>query len=188
MERKESIRKNVADMLAVDSHILEAIERQREDEKVRAHPEANELIIRIERLQKEHVAALQGMAEHYGTGGESGLKKAVTSAMGVVAGLYDRVREQKLSRMLRDNYTALSLAAMSYTAMHTFGLAVNEEKVAGLALRHLRDVTPILVEISKVLPVVVAEEVGEEIDVPVDVTVSRLAVENTQEAWAPEHV
>lgn len=183
MERDEAIKKHVSDMLAVERHILEAIGRQRDDAKVQETPEVNELLIRIERVVGSHVQMLETLVSDYGSTLEAGVKMALTRVLGVAAGIYDMVREQKLSRMLRDDYTVLSLSSMSYTAMHTFGLAVDEERVAAVALTHLKNVTPILIEISKVLPLVVAREVAEEQDSPVDLEAGRRAVENTHAAW-----
>jgi ferritin-like metal-binding protein YciE len=187
-KRTDAIQKHLADMLAVEKHILEAIERQRADDDARNDIEANKILIEIERTMKRHVATLEATVEQYGAEGESALKKAVTGILGAAAGLYDQVREHTVSRMLRDDYTALSLAAMSYTALHTFGLAVRENRVADLATDHLKEVTPLLVEISKVLPHVVARELAREEDFGVDATVGDAATANTQHAWDSEVV
>ena len=186
-ERTNAIQKHTADLLALERHILEAIERQRTDESLKTEIEANKVVIQIERTLTNHIAALERLVDEYGGEAESIFKKAITEVLGVAAGLYDKMREHPVSRMLRDDYTALSLTAMAYTAYHTFGLAISEPKIADLAGRHLREITPILVEISKVLPHVVAREVAEENDeFPVDATVGAAAERNTQAAWAPE--
>ena len=182
-DRTEAIQKHLADMQAVEKHILEAVQRQREEDVVRNDLEANKLLIEVERSLNAHVEALTNLSKQYDGEGESALKKAITAAAGVVAGLYDKVREHELTRMLRDDYTALSLAAMGYTTLHTFGLAVKEQRIADLALNHLKDLTPLMVEISKVLPAVTAREVAAENDFPVDASVGEEAVRNTQTAW-----
>ncbi len=184
--RSDAIQKHLSDQIGLERHILEAIERQREDEKLREEVEANKLVIQIERTLNQHVTALESLAEAYDAQVESVVKKAVTELLGVAAGLYDKVRDHKVSRMLRDDYTALSLAAMGYTAFHTFGLGIKEERIANLALSHLKDLTPLLVELSKVLPVMVAKEGKEEYDFAFDHEVGTLAVSNTQEAWSTE--
>ena len=182
-ERTEAIQKHLADMQAVEKHILEAVQRQREEDLVRNDLDTNKLLIEVERTLKEHVQALANLSEEYDGEGESALKKAITAAAGVVAGLYDKVREHELTRMLRDDYTALSLASMGYTTLHTFGLAVKEQRIADVALSHLKEITPLMVEISKVLPVVTAREVAKENDFAVDTSVGEEAVRNTQTAW-----
>lgn len=187
-DRTSAIQKHTADMLGVERHILEAIERQREDDVLRGHLEANKVVIEIERVLKEHTSALENLAESYDAKDQSTLKKAVTELMGVVAGLYDKTREHKVTRMLRDDYTALSLAAMGYTTYHAFGLAIGEDRIAQLALKHLKDITPILVEISKVIPAVTVQEVAEENSFEVDTSVAQRAVESTQSAWTRDAV
>lgn len=182
-DQQSEIRKHLSDMLAVEEHILEAIERQRTDEEVREHLEANTILIEIERVLRVHTDALRDLANQYGAGGESLVKRAVTEALGFMAGLYDKVRDHKVSRMMRDNYAALSLAAMSYTALHTFGLAVRESRIAEVALRHLEEVTPLLIEISRTLPQLVVAEVGDRLDQQVDASAIQSAIRNTQRAW-----
>lgn len=182
-DQQSETRKHLSDMLAVESHILEAVERQRQDETVREHLEANKLLIEIERVLRAHTETLKELNDQYGAGGESALKRAVTEALGFVAGLYDKVREQKMTRMYRDDYAALSLAAMSYTTLHTYGLAVRDNRVADVALRHLEEITPLLIEISRLLPRLVVEEVGDGLNQQVDATAIQAATQNTQRAW-----
>ncbi len=187
MERKESLQKQLSDMLAVEQHILDAVEHQRSDEKVKRNVKANKVIIEVERVLNEHIDALKHLADQHGAKTQSLAKEAVTKLLGAAAGLYDRVRgKQPLSRDLRDDYTALSLDAMAYTAFHTYGLAVGEDSIATLAKQHLQDITPLLVEISKVLPEVVLKEVQEESDFAVNGSIGPEAVSNTQEAWSKD--
>ena len=51
--------------------------------------------------------------------------------------------------MLRDDYTALSLAAISHTMLHTTGLALQNQPLADLAQRYLKDITPIIANSRK---------------------------------------
>ena len=186
MDRQQAIRKHVSDMLGAERHILEAVQRQRNDEKAREHVAANKVLIEIERVLKKHVSKLEALGKEYGVEERSTVKKALTAVFGAAAGLYDQVRDHPLSRDLRDNYTALGLAAMSYTAMHTFGLVIQEKKIADLAQRHLEDLTPLLVEVSKVLPKITGQEVSDEHDLALDDSVVEQAIRNTQKAWRPE--
>jgi hypothetical protein len=187
-DRQKAIRKHLTDMYSVEEHILEAVQRQRGAEKLRNNVDANKVVIEIERVMTAHRNALRMLIEEYGGEGGSVVKRAVSEVLGVFAGLYDKVRDHELSRMLRDDYTALSLAAMSYTALHSFGLAIKEARIADTALEHLKDLTPVLVEISRVLPEVVVQEVAEESSFPVDRSVGSEAARNTHAAWSRETV
>lgn len=182
-DREGEIRKHVSDMLAVEEHFLEAVERQRQDERVREHLDANKVLIELERILRAHTETLEEVTQRYGAGGESLVKRAVTEALGFMAGLYDKVRDYPVSRMLRDDYAALSLAAMSYTAMHSFGLAIRENQIADLALKHLEELTPIVIEVSRLLPQLVIAEVGDRLNQQIDAAAVQAAVSNTQRAW-----
>ena len=187
-ERVNAIQKQVSDMLAVEKHCLQAIERQRDEDVVKQDVEANKVIIEAERILRSHVVALEALTDEYGSNTQAAVKQAVTETLGWFAGQYDKLRDHKVTRMLRDDYTAISHLAMSYTTMHTFGLAVNENRIADLALAHLKHLTPLLVEISKVLPLVTAREVEHEHGFPVDAAAGAQARSNTQAAWASEYV
>lgn len=185
--RQDLITKHIADATALEKHILEAVERQREDTTVKNNVDANRVVIEIERVLNQHLTALDALAQQYGGGGESLLKAAVTSALGVAAGLYDKMRESELTRNLRDDYTALSLDAMGYTAMHAFAVGIGEPPMADLAARHLNDLTPLLMELSKLIPQTTIQDLARE-HPDLGVNTSRIseAVEATQRAWSRE--
>ena len=84
--------------------------------------------------------------------------------------------------MLRDDYTALSLAAISHTMLHTTGLALQNQPIADLAQRYLNDITPLIIDISQVVPGVVVKDL-EDNEVLIDRAVGQEAVRKTQAAW-----
>lgn len=178
----------LTDMHAVESHILEAVERQLNGDEIKAYPEASRVVRSLQTVLEQHTAALKNLVEaRDGLSLKGALKEALGDALGFAAGLYDKVRTDEVSRMIRDDYTALSLAAISYHMLHTTALGLRNENVASVALRHLKDLTPILVDLSKVVCHVVAKELADE-DKVFDGTVGALAVQNTQEAWEGDHV
>ncbi|RIK43939.1 MAG: hypothetical protein DCC55_04110 [Chloroflexi bacterium] len=185
-KRQEALQQYVSDMLAVDKHIHEAIRRQRDDDDLKQHTQAHQVIARLEEVLDQQINDLERHLERLGGSTGSPVKDAVSSALGAVAGMYDKMRPNTASRMLRDDYTALGLAAISYTMLHTTGLALQDHPTADLALRHLRMLTPIITEISRTIPMVVAVELVEADEIDVDTTVGPQAVRQTQEAWSSE--
>lgn len=172
-------------MLAVEAHILEAVKQQIEEEdELRKQSQAGPLLRRIEGTLRRHESTLKAKLDQYDGEAQGGLKQLVTELFGNVAGLYDKLREHPLSRMLRDDYTSLSLVATSYTMMHAYGLAVHDHDIANLAIDHLNDVTPLIMELAELIPRVVVIEVAEQNDFPVDLTVGDAAVANTQATWS----
>jgi hypothetical protein len=172
----------VNDMLAVEREIHQAFSRQKRDDDVKVYTAAHQLIARVEDTIDRHIEALAICLRRLGAD-ESMMKKAVGAAMGFAAGLFDKIRDDKVSRILRDDYAALSFASVCYQMLHTTALAMKETETAELALRHLKDFTPQIVDLSEVLPQTLVEELTREGKIPANATVVREAVRNTRAAW-----
>ena len=108
----------------------------------------------------------------------------MASTVGAIGSMYDKLRSETVSKMLRDDYTTLSLAAISYTMLNTTGHALNDPATAQIAARHLRQITPLITGVSRIIPLVVARELGE--DHQVDVAAGSQSVRETQQAWSVE--
>src|SRR5690606_29161102 len=139
----------VTDMAAVEKHILEAVERQVDTRDTKDFPEALAVLNDVKGTLSRHVSALEAYNETTQGGGlKEQLKEAVTGALGVAAGIYDKIRqEDKVSRMVRDTYTALGLATISYHMLYTTALGLKEDQLASLALDHLEDLSPLVVDL-----------------------------------------
>lgn len=183
--RTDTLQQYVSDMLALERHIHDAVRRQRDSEKVKSQNDAHNIISRVEAQLDEHIEHLEQHLESLGGSATSPVKEAVSAVTGAVAGLYDQVRDEEVSKMLRDDYTALSLASISYTMLHTTGLALTDQTTADIALEHLKHWTPIVVDISETIPLVVAQELGKEM-AGTDSSAGSKAVKNTQVAWSRE--
>lgn len=177
-----NLRMYVNDMVALEKHILEALDRQREDERVQQDAECRELIERLHTIVRAHVLTMENHAAAVGEKFGASVKEAVSSFAGVLAGLYDKVRKHPVSRLLRDDYTALSLAATAYSMLYTTGLATRELPIANVALRHLQELTQLLKELRKIIPPTVVKELAED-DPDIDQSIVNLAQENTRKAW-----
>lgn len=154
----EALQKHVSDMVALEDHILEAVERQLDWEEIQRLPEAKQRLeqtLAVLRAQKAQLESyLTGQGED-----ASLVKKAVTTITGMAAGLYGKVREHTASRIVRDDYTALNLASISYTMLHTTALTYGERVLADLASGHFKELAKQIVGLAEVLPEIVAREI-----------------------------
>lgn len=184
-DNNDILQQYVSDMIALNKHILEAVERQLEGDYLDKYPGTRPVVNSIKTALTKHVSGLTTQVESVGGEASGPVKDAVSTIAGVAAGLYDKVRHDPVSKMLRDDYTALSLASISYTMLHTTGLALKHDAIADTAVRYLKDLTPIVVEISKIMPKIVVKDLADE-EVSIDASVGGQAVSNTQEAWSRE--
>lgn len=189
MDRTEILNDYVTDMAAVEQHILTAVEHQLSSDATAKYPDVVRVLNTLQTTLQRHVKSLEAFNDKTEGGGlKETVKEALTSALGVAAGIYDKIRStDKVSRMVRDTYTATSLAAVSYHMLYTTALGLKAADLAGLALRNLRELTPILVDLSKVVCSVVVSELNVE-DKIVDASVTDEAIRATQEAWSAENV
>jgi ferritin-like metal-binding protein YciE len=182
-DSKEALRPYVADMVAVEKHILEAVERQRNDDDIKQFPDALQLVGRLESVLKSHVQALESHAQSFpGGGAASTVKQAVTGVLGAIAGIYDKVRKDTASRALRDDYTALSLASVSYGMLHTTALGLSQGTTAELAKSNLEEINSLIMELGLTLPRIVLKELAFE-GYSVDTSAADRAVKNLEETW-----
>jgi len=183
-EQEQIIQGYVNDMLAVEREAHSAVSRQKHDATVKHYAEASRVIDRIEETLDRHIDELRACLERMG-GDESLMKKAVGTALGAVGGLYDKLRtDGRVSRMLRDDYAGMAFSTACYEMLHTTALAAGESMVAAVALRHLRDYTSLVMEVSDVLPQVLTDELATRGKLKIDKTAAQEAVRNTREAWS----
>ena len=182
-KNKATLDMYINDMHALQTHILEAVEQQSQDPRVKNEAQTIELVSKLHTTLAEQVQHLGRIKEKMNTGTVGAtIKEGLGQAAGVFAGLYGKVRKDPVSRMLRDDYTALAMATISYTQLHTTGLAYKEQEVADVALKHLEALTPLVIRINEIMPNVVAAELSDE-GSGIDTEVASEATENTQQAW-----
>lgn len=186
-ERKDTLQQYVSDMLAVERHLLPALENQTKDDRYETYPQALRLVNRLEGTTRSHINGLEQLLRDLGGDPASPIKSAVTAVLGAAAALIERLRTDPVSKNLRDDYTVLSLIAVSYTMLHTTGLALMDEQTADLAANYLTDYTPLIAEINEVIPEVVVSELRDETEV-LDVDAAMQANRRIHEAWDGDHV
>lgn len=176
-----TLRMYVNDMVALERQILAALEKQKEDERVRENPAIADLIGRVHTTTRVHLLTMENHAAAFG--GEAGpIKEAISNMAGTIAAIYDLMRKHPVSRMLRNDFTALTLTATAYSMLYTMGMALRELPIARVALRHLHEITPLVMELSHLIPASVVHELAQD-GLDVDLSVIPLAREKTQAAW-----
>ena len=108
--------------------------------------------------------------------------KGGAGALGAGAAALGSVRKTQVSKNLRDDYTALGLASISYTMLHATALGLGENATATLAQRHLEQITPLIVRISKTIPAVVLQELRDDGEA-VQVSAADISAKLTHAAW-----
>lgn len=184
-ENKESLKTYTSDLLALETHFMNAVKKQKSTEFVKDN-NVIELLHELDKAVSKNVEELEKHLDTLGGKTRGDIKSKLASFAGSVAGLMDKARSDTVSKMVRDDYTALSMITIGYTMLHTHALADDDETLAELTGKHLRTCTNLITEISKVVPLAVAHEIID--DKEKAETIGQKALDNTQKAWKPDVV
>ncbi|MBC5829038.1 MAG: DUF892 family protein [Candidatus Eremiobacteraeota bacterium] len=184
-DNQHSLATYVSDMLAVERHIRTPFGTQMDDGDFSEYGEARALLGRLCDTADRHINDLKQCLDDLGGHEASPIKSAVLKIEGFFAGAIDKVRKTKVSKGLRDDYTALALCTAGYTMLAATANAMGEPQVATLAQRLLRDYAQCIMEIGNALPGVVVKELADN-GLAVDDSTIEQSRRFTQEAWRPQ--
>lgn len=184
-ENKNTLQTYTSDLLALENHFMNAIKKQKTSDQIKDE-EVIELLHELDKKASSHVKSLERHVDRLEGELKSDIKTKLASFAGSIAGLIDAARNDTMSKMVRDDYTALSMITIGYTMLHTHALAEEDEILAELTQKNLTDCTSMITEISKVVPLAVAREMIDDADRAEEI--GNKALENTQAAWKPDVV
>jgi ferritin-like metal-binding protein YciE len=164
----EAINSYLTDMLALEEHILVAIKGQVKD----FNDEPQVLVMALDSIHvtvEHHVSALKAIIEERQAGAAKSIAEAVKRAASVLAGAgaaaVDMVRHEKVPKDLRDDYAAFSLATVSYVMLLTTAMSLDDQRVAELAERHLKQYAKVVMKLNNIIPSAVIAELRQD-DLP----------------------
>src|SRR5215216_2740691 len=155
-KHQQTIADYVGDMAALESHIEEALDRQLTE--VKDDPMPLTAVRDFHDMVKRHRDTLKAMEEETGKTVGTPIKETGAALFGKAAGIIDLLRTEGISKGLRDDHAAFSLAAISYSMLHTTAAALDDSRVALLAECHLRDHADAIMRINDIMPGVVMRE------------------------------
>ena len=158
-DANEAINSYITDMLALEQHIQKAVSGQIEDLD-EDYPEVVQHLRIVEREIDGHIENLKALTERRVDGGQGladVVKRAGSAILGAGASAVDFVRNEKLPKNLRDDYTATSLAAIGYVMLHTTAMSLGDREVANLAHQHLKDHARNVMRLHNLIPSAVIE-------------------------------
>lgn len=182
---KDSLKTYTSDLLALETHFLNAVKKQKSSESVKDEI-VIDLLHELDKTISKNTSELETYLDSFEDKTLDDIKSKLASFAGSVAGLIDNARSDTVSKIVRDNYTALSMITVGYTMLHTLALSNDDESLAEISEKHLKECTNMVTEISKVVPLAVANEVIDDKDKAEEI--GQRALHNTQQAWKPDVV
>ncbi len=165
-KRVEIVSQYISDMHVLESHILQPLQRQTEQTK-EEQPDVSRALQGYVTTTERHIVRLE--ARLTALGNQDGLadraKQGVSVLFGLAAAAVNTVRTHPFAKALRDDYTAGSLAVVSYVMLRTTALACDDQESAQLAETHMNETIEMLQWIARTIPAQVVRDLERERDV-----------------------
>ena len=181
MTTQETLVKYLSDMYALEAHLEQPLKSQAKDEDFSPYPQAQSLVREILARTETAQAELEAMAKSLGGDARSGIKAAVTTVAGAAAAVINEGRTHPITKKLRDDSTALALAATGYELLHATANALGSPVVAALAQRQLHQVAGHVMRLSQEIIPVAVKELSQTNEV--DLSTVTTSQKNVKAAW-----
>jgi ferritin-like metal-binding protein YciE len=175
----DSLKQYINDMIGLERDIANAVKLQTEDERLSTFGELKMVLDRVVSDSESRLVVLKRISEEEdGTFGAV-VKEGIT---GTLAGIYGKMREHPVSRMVRDDIIALDVASVSYGMLLTLGLSIGHRECVVIAEQGLERTPKLIVELTDLLPVVVGAELAADAPLanPAAVQIAQTAI---RDAW-----
>jgi hypothetical protein len=183
---RKYVAKYVEDLHSLVAHGLQPVSRQVDEARDREHAEAAQLIAELQRTLQEHERVLAQRMQALGTSPTTGVQDAAAAIAGVVAGIYNQVRTEAVSKSLRDDYTFVSHCSISWLMLMTTARSLGDHETEELAEQGYRDCARLVMRIDHVMPTLVFEELRQDGFAAQDV--ADWAQRIVSDAWARQQV
>src|SRR4051812_43077113 len=177
----------LGDLLAAQHHLFKTVDQQVGDLEVTTHADVREILTQLHIVLRRHTDALEERIRSLGGSMTADMKEALTGATGLVASFFGKLRPHMASKSLRDDYILLSACSIGYEMLHATALALRDEETADLALEHFKNITPLVVRLSEIMPNVVVQELTHDV-AGIDAGAVPIARKNTRHAWSTQVV
>ena len=181
------LQQQIREQIALEEHLCRIIDGQIEDigevEYV-DYIDAKNLLKNTRQVLEKHFTPLNELLDKLDC--DDDIKQrvgVVPNGLDVKTAHNTELAQGRISKILRDDYSALNLITISNTLLHTTALALNSLEIATIALQHLENLAPFVVRIGELMPEVITRELRTQ-SPSIDLSVAKTALVNTKQAWS----
>jgi len=157
-DSRKYVAKYVEDMHSLLSHGLQPLEAQSKASQMKDHPEAQRFVQEAQRTLQGQVDRLNARLKSLGTSPTTAVQDAAAVVAGAVAGLYNQVRTEAISKSVRDDYTFLGACSVAYLMLMSTARSLGDHETEELAEQGYRESARLVMEIDHFMPTLVVQE------------------------------
>ncbi len=170
------------DMLAVERDLSQAVRGQLEDGRIDDHEGLRDILLDIVAGSEGRTDILRKISQAQGGAIGAAVKGTVMAVAGTLAGIYGKLREHPVSRMVRDDIIALDVAVTGYGMLLTLARCLDQKECIAFAQLALLGCPPLVTRLDHVLPLIIASELAEEVPLPAPAG-AELAQDAIRQVW-----
>ena len=156
------------DMVSLEAHVEEALDRQLQLEA--SDPEVKQTIQKFHDTVRDSKKDSESYLQQVGGPPTKGLVERGAELLGVAAGIIDKIRQDSVSKAIRDDYTAFNHVAIGYTMLYTTALAGGDQQTADFAERKLKTYAGLVQDVNHIIARAVLADLKSNNDMPVENT------------------
>jgi hypothetical protein len=161
-DARKYIAKYVEDLHSLISHGLQPVSHQVGQANTRDHVDAAQLIADLHEMLQRHERLLQLRLDALGSSPTTAIQDAAASVAGFVAGVYNHVRSEAVSKSVRDDYTFVSHCAVSWLMLMSTARSLGDHETEELAEQGYRDCARLVMRIDQLMPALVLQELEQD--------------------------
>jgi ferritin-like metal-binding protein YciE len=178
----DSLKQYINDMIGLERDISNAVKIQTEDDRLLAFGDLKAILDQIRHNSETRLGILEKISEQEGGSVGAVVKESITAIAGALAGIYGKMREHPVSRMVRDDIIALEVTSISYGMLLTLGLSIGHRECVVVAEQGIEETPKLIVELTDLLPAIVGSELAA--DAPlVNPAAVQIAQASIRDAW-----
>lgn len=146
----------LGDIVALESHVEEVMDHQLKLET--GNSELDAALKRFHDAVRDSKHRAEAYQEQYGSTAGNPVIKAGATLLGKAAGVIDKVRNDSVTKSIRDDYTAYNHVAIAYTILHTTAMAFADTATQEFAEQGMRTYAALVQNINHVIPAAVVHD------------------------------
>lgn len=139
----------IGDIVALESHVEEAMDAQL---KLKADASLEATLKRFHDTVRDSKQRAVNFQKEYGSEPGNPVVKVGSNLLGKAAGMIDKIRNDSVSKAIRDDYTAFNHVAIAYTMLHTTAMAFKDQAAQDFAEKGLRTYAGLVQDVNHVIP------------------------------------
>lgn len=159
---RKYIAKYVEDLHSLVAHGLQPVSHQVGEARTRDHREAALFIADLHRTLETHERLLAARLDVLGSSPTTAIQDAAASVAGFIAGVYNQVRTEAVSKSVRDDYTFVSHCAVSWLMLMSTARSLGDHETEELAEQGYRDCARLVIRIDQLMPTLILEELEQD--------------------------